>query len=142
MGSNFCASCSGRGMYGRSGGASAIWCCLSKAANSASSQSGLRISMAYLRPGGNLFKNGINRSVKAWRSAKTGAELRELEQGWSQLGAKDIHGGEKFFQLGVAVREDFVVGDGARGLDGKNKIVGGFGGPVFYGSRGRASVES
>ena len=46
----------------------------------------------------------------------SGAELRELEQDWSQLGAKDIHGGEKFFQLGVAVREDFVVGDGTRGL--------------------------
>ena len=98
--------------------------------------------MAYLRARGNFFEErdeAVGEGVAVGEDA--GAELRELEQDWSQLGAEDFHGGEKFFELGVAVGEDFVVGDGARGFDGENKIVGSFGGPVFYGARRGAAVE-
>ena len=34
------------------------------------------------------------------------------------------------------------MGDGAGSFDGKNKIVGSFGGPVFHGARRGATVES
>src|ERR1700722_8407251 len=71
-----------------------------------------------------------------------GAKLRELEQDWSELGVKYFHRGEKFFEFRVAVHENFVVGNGTRSLDGKNKILWSFSGPVFYGSRRRAAVES
>src|ERR1700676_3543651 len=69
-------------------------------------------------------------------------ELRELEQDWSKLRTQYFHGGKKFFQLRVAVHEDFVVGNGTGSLDGENKIIWSLGGPVFHGTWRRAAIES
>ncbi len=90
--------------------------------------------MAYLRAGGQFIEKRdepVGEGVAVGEDA--GAELRELEQDRPQFGAEYFHGGEKFFQFGVAVRENFVVGDGTGSLDGENEIVGSFGGPVFHG---------
>jgi len=96
-----------------------------------------------LAAGGQFIEEGDEAGGEGVAVGKdAGAELRKLEQDWSELGAKYFHGGEKFFQLDIAVREDFVVGDGSGRLDGKNKIVWSFGGPVFHGARGWATVES
>ena len=75
----------------------------------------------------------VGKSVAVRKHA--GTELGKLKQDGPELGAKNVHGGKKFIEFRVAVHENFVVGDAARSLDGENKIVRGFRGPIGDGAR-------